>query len=660
MCQEILNKVDEINQRSNSLEGTIEEQHDVINGLIAEAEEKQSHLPELQPPYNELIQLNLNNRSKFTPYAIQKEVDQLIVHLKHLLDQNKAAALQADNERRIREYNDKAQKYIDVAQDIEKELDSIEGSLPERRAAFIKQQSEIAEKREKVNEIDPDFEDLEKDGLHLGISNTPEYIKTQYGNSLKRAITETNKIFDEMVNEYDALAGKITERVRDLTNQAEAVKQPEKVLETQKAEYEELQGKAAEVEAELPTLDHPYSEIVEFKLAARIKTTPSEAASQVAQLKNLLDKLLEDNAAAIVKRENERRIKEYNELAQTYVDKSRDFAATVDAIDGTLVERRTAYLQKQKELNEKRDDLDNLTPHYQALEKDGLHMNINNTPISISSFYAQVLEKITNALNLIYDEMVKNFDEMATALNERIKKVEAEHKAIDGTLQEKKEKLAAELTEAQGIHDDVPQLNEPFAELTEFKLNYRPKFTPIDIQGYIDQLIANINHVNQINDSEIQAESNKARIDNYIGKAQAVGLENTEKQLQEYRDTFSFFDKDNTKSPEPYELKACLTALGENVEDEECNEIIKKYTGGNTSMDFDNYVKFMLDRFTKQETAETTKDAFKAVTKNAPVMTEELMNQHFTPEDVEYMKANMPQTEDGYDYSQWADSVFVE
>jgi len=139
--------------------------------------------------------------------------------------------------------------------------------------------------------------------------------------------------------------------------------------------------------------------------------------------------------------------------------------------------------------------------------------------------------------------------------------------------------------------------------------------------------------------------------------ATAKGLEISEDQLNEFRETFSHFYKDGSKKLESYELLACLTSLGETDTEEDCKEIIKKY-GGSTVMEFDNYVKFMLDRFSKAETADATKEAFHAIAQGS-VVTEEQLARYFSPEDIEYLKSKMTPVEGGYDCGSWIDSIYT-
>jgi len=139
--------------------------------------------------------------------------------------------------------------------------------------------------------------------------------------------------------------------------------------------------------------------------------------------------------------------------------------------------------------------------------------------------------------------------------------------------------------------------------------------------------------------------------------AAAKGLEISEDQLTEFRETFSHFDKDKTNALEYFELLACLTAMGENSTEEECKGYIAKYSTS-PKMDFDSYVKFMLDYFSKAETAESGKEAFKALSQNSPVVTEEILSRYFTPEDTQYMISQMDKVEGGYDFGSWLDKIY--
>jgi hypothetical protein len=79
-----------------------------------------------------------------------------------------------------------------------------------------------------------------------------------------------------------------------------------------------------------------------------------------------------------------------------------------------------------------------------------------------------------------------------------------------------------------------------------------------------------------------------------------------------------------------------------------------------TGIDFDGYVTFMLDRFSKAETNETTNSAFSAITGNQPVVTGEQLDRWFAPEDAQYLKDRIPQDGEGrYNYPAYVDQIFA-
>jgi hypothetical protein len=79
-----------------------------------------------------------------------------------------------------------------------------------------------------------------------------------------------------------------------------------------------------------------------------------------------------------------------------------------------------------------------------------------------------------------------------------------------------------------------------------------------------------------------------------------------------------------------------------------------------TGIDFDGYVTFMLDRFSKAETNVTAKDAFLAISGGQSVITGDQLDRWFSPEDSEYLKEKIPKNDAAaYEYGQYVDSIFA-
>lgn len=749
-CQEITSQASDIRDRSGNLSGSLQEQHDALQGLLQEATGILPNVDALQPPFDELTSLNLSQKTNNTPYSVRNTVEQIISHLNRLIDQNNAAIIEEENQAKIDAYNAKAQQYIDEEKALEQSLSEIQGSVDERREAWLSKQEEITTKREAVNNLVPDFNQLVSEGLHLSIVNTPESISDSYSKLLTTCFLENQKVFDEMVTEYDAIAEALYQPIKDIGQQAENIQGS---LKEQGEEIATLQQRALAVQSDIPkTLNEPYENICKFNLQLKVQYSPQDLNGSVEQILTKLAKLSEKNKAALVEEENKLLIGQYNQLAASYKQQADEFGSSVKSIDGDIASKRDAYIAKSQELAQKREEASKaLEEPFHSLEKSGLHLKVETTPSSISSHYAQILNEISNGLNKCYDGMVENYDQQAAQIVDSIKNLASQLQSQTSSedLEALKSSIEGLKSQTQPLQEQVKTLDAPFEELTQFKLNYKAKYSPNDVNSMLELLNSELQHressaeaqaifksneqrVNSYNekatgiinavksiDAEIGSvegsneeriqklnqkeeqlkvkdgevaelttlyedlEKNelhleientpstvKAFIDNAISHAESViqaihkaiakekGLEISEDQINEFRENFNHFDKDQDKALVPFELVACLTAMGDSITEEEAKGIIAKYTPGANALDFKSYVQFMLDRHSKKETPESTKEAFQAIADNQPVVNDEQLAKYFSPEDCEYLKSHMKQVDGGYDFAGYVDSIF--
>lgn len=738
---------EEIRAKADGLSGDLYEQRDALAQLLQQGQEASENVKEIQPKFDELVELRLNNRVKRTVIAVESEFEQLIAYLNRLIESNKAAIFDYENKKKIQEYNDAAQKYLDEITALKGELEAIQGTLREQRAAYVEKSETIMQKRDTVAEIRPIFQNLEKLSLHLGIENTPDAIVALYTDLLNTCQTKISEIHTALVEEYNTQALAIREKIEGINKTADSV---QGTTQEKKDQVEKCQADLAETKASIePTLGEPYQYLTSCKIANMVKHTPSDLVRDTDILSGYLVNLIEQLKAQLVKEANEARIAAYNELAQKYVDIANEFHASVIAIDGDRTTKRNAYLSAQLELGNKREGLSALKPEYEALERDTLHLSVKDSPATITKIYASTLSFITEKLAEIFNEMVADFDKLAVAIQDKIKAVQGED--LTGTPLELKDKIAAAKEHATAIEPELPTLNEPYEELTDFNLNFRVKVTPDALRNSLDTLIAFLNHKEESNNEKINADDREARINAYnqkaavsvakareleqkvtavdgslVEKQQALfairdevtaadeeakaltptfedlekdelhlaiedtpdsiaaffanilshieglvreidaaiaaekGLQISEEQLQEFRETFNHFDKDHTNKLEYFELKACLTALGEDITDDQAKEFCKKYSAEQKeSMTFEEYVKFMLEYFSKAETTDTTMEAFKAIANNNPILTEAQIDQYFPSEDAAYLKTQLKQVDGGYEFAEWVKSIYA-
>ena len=215
---------------------------------------------------------------------------------------------------------------------------------------------------------------------------------------------------------------------------------------------------------------------------------------------------------------------------------------------------------------------------------------------------------------------------------------------LGGSDIEKRQVVLGKGPEVDAIESVVRQITPDYQELEAAEMHLEIDETP----SYLDSVIVNVReHIQML----------IGQIDSNI--AAAKGLEVSEEELKNYRETFNHFDKDKSATLQHYELLACLTALGEDSNEAECKSICQKYSGGQDQIDFDNYVKFMLDRFKKEDSAASSLDAFNAICQNSGVVTEDQLRRYFSPEDADFLRRSLQPVDGGYRYEEWITSVYA-
>ncbi|OHT09387.1 hypothetical protein TRFO_21709 [Tritrichomonas foetus] len=322
------------------------------------------------------------------------------------------------------------------------------------------------------------------------------------------------------------------------------------------------------------------------------------------------------------------------------------------ALSGPLEGQKDQLDQLQATVTQIRGFVDQLQAPYDYLVSLKLNYKAKNSITSISSQVDKVEALIKHlAFNLsaqIEEEQqmarVAAYNQMADAKVQETKDLDQKIESVNGDNEAKRVALLDLDNEVSRRQADVSSLVAPYEELEREELQLHAPYTPDSINTLFFALSSQIHSLISGIDASIAA---------------SKGFEISEEQLSEYRETFRMFDKDKNNTLVNYELNACLTALGETSSEAECTQIIAKYTNGGKVMDFDTYVKFMLDRFSKAENKDTTTEAFRAIAQNSPVVSEEQLRKFFSPEDVEYLKTQLTPVDGGYDFASWVDTLYA-
>jgi Ca2+-binding EF-hand superfamily protein len=134
----------------------------------------------------------------------------------------------------------------------------------------------------------------------------------------------------------------------------------------------------------------------------------------------------------------------------------------------------------------------------------------------------------------------------------------------------------------------------------------------------------------------------------------------TPEQLTEFRETFQHFDKDKSGRLDKLEFKACLSALGQNVTDEQVEALINNLGKTETGhIVFEEFVQYMIAQTSDSDSPDTIKKAFKTIAQDRDYVTEEELRKYMDRDSADYLVANIPNHDGKFDYASFTDKNYV-
>merc|ERR1712168_249532 len=112
--------------------------------------------------------------------------------------------------------------------------------------------------------------------------------------------------------------------------------------------------------------------------------------------------------------------------------------------------------------------------------------------------------------------------------------------------------------------------------------------------------------------------------------------------MEEFRKSFTHFDKKRNRRLEPKEFKACLVSLGYNIRDDRQGEadfqrimsIVDPNGAGYVT--FDAFLDFMARETTDTDTAEQVMQSFRILAGDKPFITADILRRELPPDQAEY------------------------
>jgi len=148
-----------------------------------------------------------------------------------------------------------------------------------------------------------------------------------------------------------------------------------------------------------------------------------------------------------------------------------------------------------------------------------------------------------------------------------------------------------------------------------------------------------------------------------IAEAKRSGV--TTEQIEEIETNFNYFDSDKSGFLDRRELKSCLQSIGEEVNKQDLTNIITEYNVSKTGkINKEEFRAYYITKLGDTNTKEEILLGFKLLSLEQPRLKgdnlEAVVNDlSFRVHHVEYLKAEMKEDADGYDFATWTDEVFA-
>jgi len=133
-------------------------------------------------------------------------------------------------------------------------------------------------------------------------------------------------------------------------------------------------------------------------------------------------------------------------------------------------------------------------------------------------------------------------------------------------------------------------------------------------------------------------------------------------QIDEFKEVFRHFDKNNNTTLDRIEFKAALSALGVPFKDEAAvAKVFAEVSENSDKVTLDQYIRYNIQLMEDKDSPDQLKASFVLLADNANSITAAQLNTHpLTEADVAFLQSKLPQNEQGnYDYNAYIGSSFA-
>ncbi|KAL0232425.1 hypothetical protein PCE1_002766 [Barthelona sp. PCE] len=304
-----------------------------------------------------------------------------------------------------------------------------------------------------------------------------------------------------------------------------------------------------------------------------------------------------------------------------------------------------------KELEEMKERMTTL-----EIEKDGAYATVSYDVVVdrftiLKAFFEQRTDEFNHSMQglvnieLLSDNFMKElttFDEWADDFKQKLEKLSSK---VFNEPESVLEKLSELNVEKEAKAENLEHLVNTYRKLSDQGVDLSDKTASTD-----DSIAMIFETVSSIIEHDIRSCENAIKI------KESSNL--SEDQLKELTDNFHHFDADNSGSLLPHELKACLSAMGEEISDEEVEKLVADVEKG---MPVDSFITLMTERQKVKDSPEDVLEAFGLVANGTDFVTKQQLVAAMGEEMFEEMLPFLPPyegVEDAYDFNAFAKTMF--
>eukprot|EP01095_Lingulamoeba_sp_RSL-Kostka_P016996 TRINITY_DN85_c0_g1_i2.p1 TRINITY_DN85_c0_g1~~TRINITY_DN85_c0_g1_i2.p1 ORF type:complete len:1520 (-),score=772.40 TRINITY_DN85_c0_g1_i2:137-4696(-) len=282
-------------------------------------------------------------------------------------------------------------------------------------------------------------------------------------------------------------------------------------------------------------------------------------------------------------------------------------------------------------------------------EESSISDKFNSTKDTVSTRQEQVNQELeTQTAN---DALCKNFADNANTLQEFINTTNASINNVDGELED-------QIAQLQTINSEI---NNNKAQLSELEnLNNQIEEAQISSNSHTDLTFA------QLNALFSQLQKHVSDQESIVSKEIASQKHSTAspEQIEEFKEVFRHFDKNNNSYLSPLEFKSCLQSLGEDPTDDDMEKLLNqlgKEVNDVKTVDFDSFVEYMINVASDSTSESEILQSFRDISGDKEFVEEADLRRYMPGDQVDYLIANMPLYKDQegkYDFAAFCSQSF--